>query len=85
MEMTSHCILPAGTSISTASPLALPMSALPIGDSLEILPVVGSTSLDPTISKDRSLPEHLMTTFEPIATVFDCAVRSTTVAALMIA
>ena len=46
-------ILPPGVKITTSSPTLFPSIACPSGDSLEMRPVFGSASLDPTIENSR--------------------------------
>ena len=47
--MTVSLLTPEGVSTSTMSPARWPTSALPTGDSIEILPSRGATSAEPTI------------------------------------
>ena len=65
-------IIPDGASTSTVSPFFLPRSALPIGDSLDILFSAKLTSVEPTMvySTSSSNSSSCNNTVFPIWTVF---------------
>ena len=64
--------IPAGASTSTVAPFLAPKSALPIGDSFEILFSARLTSVEPTIVYSTSSSNSISCNFTvfPIWTVF---------------
>lgn len=72
IDSISYCIFPSGASTSTVSPFFAPNSALPNGDSFDILFSAKFTSVDPTIvySTSSSNSTSYNFTLFPICIVF---------------
>src|SRR5437588_11026595 len=60
---------PPGVSTETSSPTLLPSRALPTGDSIEIRPLPGSASAEPTMVKASSPYSSCTLTVEPTSTI----------------